>query len=98
MKLIWAEAAVSQLAAIHDYISRTSPLYADVMLRRLWARGGQLTQFPNAGRSVPEHQRPNIREVYESPYRLIYQVSDTTVEVLAVVHERRATPGPVPLP
>lgn len=44
---------------------------------------------PESGRVVPEFERPDLRELIESPYRLIYRVRADTIEVIAVVHLRR---------
>jgi plasmid stabilization system protein ParE len=41
---------------------------------------------------VPEFERPELRELIEGPYRIIYQVTAETVEVLAVVHGRQLPP------
>src|SRR2546430_16208928 len=49
--------------------------------------------IPESGRSVPEYHQPDVREVLESPYRIIYRVHEHRVEILAVVHARRAGPG-----
>lgn len=54
MTLLWTATAVGHLAAIHEYISQTSPFYADRMVNRILARGSQLTTFPDSGRQVPE--------------------------------------------
>jgi toxin ParE1/3/4 len=93
--VVWTEAALAQLASIRDFISQTSPIYADRMIARLLARGHQLGEFPLSGRQVPERMDPALREVIEWPYRVIYRVQPTQVEVLAVVHGRRidAVPG-----
>jgi toxin ParE1/3/4 len=87
--LVWTEAALAQLASIRDFISQTSPVYADCMIARVLARGHQLGEFPLSGRQVPERMDPALREVIEWPYRVIYRVQPTQVEVLAVVHGRR---------
>jgi toxin ParE1/3/4 len=65
------------------------------MIARVLARGHQLGEFPLSGRQVPERMDPALREVIEWPYRVIYRVQPTQVEVLAVVHGRRidAVPG-----
>jgi toxin ParE1/3/4 len=93
--VVWTEAVLPQLAAIQDYISQTSPVYADRLIARVLARGKQLGEFPLAGRQVPERMDPTLREVIEWPYRVIYRVQPAQVEVLAVVHGRRldAVPG-----
>jgi len=93
VKVVWTETAVAHLESIHEFIAKTSPLYAHLMVRRLWDRTGQIEAFPESSRSVPEYHQPDVREVLESPYRIIYRVHEHRVEILAVVHARRAGPG-----
>jgi plasmid stabilization system protein ParE len=83
---------VAQLAAIAEYISLDSPVYAEQLVDRLVARLEQATRFPESGREVPEVQRPEIREFVEAPYRLIYRVHASAIEVLSIVHGRRESP------
>jgi plasmid stabilization system protein ParE len=94
--VVWTETALEHVAAIKQYISQTSPLYAELVMRRILGRGKQLEAFPESGRVVPEVGRPEIREVFELPYRVIYRISGDRVEVVAVVHARRADIGPMP--
>ena len=42
---------------------------------------------------VPEFAEPSIRELIVRPYRLVYRTNGEIVEVLAVVHSRRAMTG-----
>lgn len=88
MKVVWTETAVAHLAAIHEHIARTSPVYAQLMVRRIWDRAGKLLPFPKVGRVVPE-VGADVREVLEPPYRVIYRVGPDRVEVLAIIHSRR---------
>jgi toxin ParE1/3/4 len=91
--VFWTEAALAQLTAIREYIGQTSPVYAGRMVDRILARGTQLTHFPNSGRHVPERPDPLLRELLEGPYRVIYRVRPDRVDVLAVIHGRRADLG-----
>ena len=95
MKVFWTEAALSQLQAIYDYISHTSPDYASRMIDRLTKRSIQIAKFPYSGRMVPEYESNEVREVLEWPYRIIYLINpeQLRVEVLAVVHGARSHPG-----
>ena len=95
MKVLWTEAALSQLEAIYEYISHTSPDYASRMIDRLTRRSIQISEFPFAGRIVPEYHLNEVREVLEWPYRIIYliQLDQSQIEVLAVVHGARSHPG-----
>jgi len=91
VKVFWTEAALSQLQAIHDYIAQTSPDYALRMVDRLTRRSIQIADFPFSGRMVPEYEVNEVREIIESPYRIIYLVdsAQSRVDVLAVVHGSR---------
>jgi toxin ParE1/3/4 len=93
--VFWTEAALAQLSAIREYIGQTSPVYAGRMVDRILARGTQLTHFPTSGRHVPERPDPMLRELLEAPYRIIYRVRPERVEVLAVIHGRRADLGTI---
>jgi plasmid stabilization system protein ParE len=92
MRVIWSEAALLHLAAIQQYISQTSPLYAAGVIERIWHRGGQLAQFPDSGREVPEYRQPDIREIIQGSYRVIYRRRSDVIEVLAVIHGARRLP------
>jgi toxin ParE1/3/4 len=98
VKVVWTATAIGQLAAIREYISQTSAFYAERMIQRILDRAPQLASFPSSGRTVPEVGRPDIREVIEGPYRVIYQRTAEGLEVLAVVHGRRGHLGVEPSP
>ncbi len=52
----------------------------------------QLAEYPWSGRVVREFDDPNIREIIEHPYRVIYRVRGERIDVLAVVHCARLLP------
>ena len=94
--LRWTEQAVTQLGAIAEYIAVSSPVYAEQVVDRVVGRLEQARRFPDSGRVVPEYEAPDVRELLEFPYRLIYRVRADAVEVLAIVHGRRDLGGPLP--
>jgi plasmid stabilization system protein ParE len=96
LKVLWTEAALGHAAAIRDYISQTSPFYAERMMLRLLSRTEQLESFPESGPRVPEAERPDVRELLEGPYRIIYRIAEQHLEVLAIVHGARARVWPLP--
>jgi toxin ParE1/3/4 len=89
VKVFWTETALAQLTAAHEFIERTSPGYAQLMVRRVWDRAGQLRDFPQSGRVISESSGREIRELLEQPYRILYDVQPDRVRVLAVIHARR---------
>ena len=80
----WTERAVEDLAAIKAFISQESPAYALAVVGRLYQAVGQLAQFPDSGRIVPEQARSEIRELVRPPHRIVYRRRPDLVEVLLV--------------
>ena len=96
MKVLWTESAVADLHAIEAYISRHSPRYASAMLRRIIERTDALSQHPLIGSMVPEFEAESLRELLESPYRIIYQVTPDHIDIIAIVHAARKMPPDLP--
>lgn len=89
MNVHWTNTALEHLIAIYEYIARDSERYALRLIDRITARSEQIGRYPESGRAVPEFDAPDVREVYESSYRIIYRVQPERVDVLAVVHGAR---------
>lgn len=92
MKVHWTDLAVENLADIHEYIARSSPQYALRMVDRLTRRSQQIGSFPYSGRVVPETNHPNVREVFEGPYRILYRIKTDQIDVVAVIHGAQEWP------
>ena len=89
VKIVWTEIAIEDLQLIHEYISKDSKHYADRFIEKIINRVDQLENFPNSGRTVPEFNSPQIRELIEGNYRIIYKVTSTQVSILRVHHSAR---------
>ena len=72
--------------AIYEYIAHDSYLYAQRMIDKLTRRSEQIASFPLSGRMVPEYEAEDIREIIEKPYRIIYRIKATQIDILAVIH------------
>jgi len=46
MKVFWTETAINHLSSIYNYISQTSPQYAQRIVERLTKRSEQIADFP----------------------------------------------------
>ncbi|HBO3862302.1 type II toxin-antitoxin system RelE/ParE family toxin [Pseudomonas aeruginosa] len=90
MKVIWASAAEQDRADIFDYISQDNPLAAIRMDELFADAAGRLAEHPHLGKSG---LISGTRELipHES-YRLVYEVQDNTVWILALVHTARMWP------
>ncbi len=89
VRLRWTEQAVDQLGAIADYISLSSPIYAEGVVSRIAVRIQLAVEYPDIGRRVPETDGADVRELVEWPYRIVYRRHPDTVEILAIVHGSR---------
>lgn len=96
MSVTWAQTAVDQLQAIRDYLARSSPGYAQALAGRIVARAQALDGQPRLGAEVPEYGDPDVREVYEHPYRILYRVVGQDVQVIGVAHSARRIPRTPP--
>jgi toxin ParE1/3/4 len=86
----WTLYALEDIEQIAEYISKDSPHYAQAQVAKFFDRVFLLESFPNAGRIVPELSQPEIRELIEGNYRIIYRlISDSRIDVLTVHHARR---------
>jgi toxin ParE1/3/4 len=91
VRVLWTDSAIAQLELIHKYVAQTSLEYAQRIVDQLTNRSRQIANFPFSGRTVPEYELNEVRELIEGPYRLIYLVKPDKdeVEVLAVIHSSR---------
>ncbi len=89
MKIIWTEPAVSDLEAIHTFISRDSTTYANTVVSEIINTVQQLEKFPLIGRIVPEINDEEIRELMVGHYRIIHDVSKSIVRALTILHGAR---------
>ena len=96
MSVVWTETATSQLQAIKDYLSQSSPGYAQALARRIIARTETLDGHPFFGPQVQEYADPQVRELFEHPYRIVYRVVGQDIQVVAIVHASRRFPKTPP--
>ena len=92
MKVNWAPLALERVAEIAAYISEDNPVAAEKWVRDAFARVGQLKQFPQSGRPIPETPRKDIRELVWGNYRIIYHMDTRQVSILTVRHTKQILP------
>ena len=88
-EVIWTLQAQATLDAAISYIAQDSLPAAQRMLERALEAAASLAIMSERGRVVPELEVPAIREIFVQRYRLIYEVHETKVEVLAFLHGAR---------
>jgi toxin ParE1/3/4 len=87
--VVWSPNALDDVDEIAAYIARDSPTYAAAVVEKILDTTRNLQKFPLLGRIVPESNEESIRERFVYSYRLIYQVQEEIVIIIAVVHGKR---------
>ena len=96
MRVLWTRNALGHLTSIYEHIANDSPRYARRMVDRITSRSSQIATFPRSGQMVPEYEDPDIREVIEGSYRVIYTLASDEIRVLAVLHGAQLLPNEPP--
>jgi len=81
--VIWAQQAVVDLRSIHDFIARDSRYYAKKVVHDIREMVDELNRLPKMGRIVPELNEEDVRELFLYSYRIIYEIKDEVIFVLA---------------
>ena len=89
----WRPQALRDLEAIEAYYEEVAPDFAALLVAGVFETAQRLTDFPRAGRSVPEIKDEAICELLYRQYRIVYVVLDDTAEILTVFHSARQFGG-----
>jgi len=87
--VIWSEPAKADLRSIHDFIAHDSRHYARKVTQDIREKTDILDGLPRVGKKAPEINDESVRELSLYSYRILYEIKDRDVFVLAVVHRRR---------
>ena len=89
MNVVWSAEARKALRAIRKFIAADSEYYAARMVGRIVERVERAALAPSQGHPVNEYPEAPLKEVHESPYRIIYEYSVDELRVVTVVHFRQ---------
>ena len=87
--VVWAESARQQLGEALAYVAQDSPGGALRLLHKILDTGASLAVLSERGPVVSESAAALIREILVDPFRLFYQVRESEVIVIAVLHQRQ---------
>ena len=88
-QVVWSPNAIEDVEVIAAYIARDSNSYAATVVNKILQTTRNLSNFPLAGRIVPEFGEETIREKFAYSYRIIYRIQDETVTIAAVIHGKK---------
>ena len=86
MPISWSDEALSDLQLIFDQLAVRSPHFAGRFVQRVTESLERVAGYPMLGRMIPEFGVPQLREVLQPPYRVMYRVKPNEIEVIAVAH------------
>lgn len=87
--VIWSDPAIEDLKSAFDYIVMDSKFYAERLVEIAIEKSELINKFPNMGRVVPEQKSKNVREVFIYSYRMMYQITNSDIEIIAFIHGAR---------
>jgi toxin ParE1/3/4 len=91
-RVAWTDSAWQELESAAGFIARDSQRYAAALVAEARFASRSLSKFPRRGRVVPEVADERVRELFVKSYRLIYEVRDESVLILAFLHGARRFP------
>jgi len=92
MRIVWSPLALERVGEIAEYIARDNPAAAITWIDTIFAKVGNLADFPESGRHLPETRRTDLREIVFGNYRIVYRLRDMEIVILTVRHFRQILP------
>ncbi len=90
VQIKWLNDAKLDLKEIYEYISADSKRYARLQVEKIKNTSEIIKTNPEIGKIVEELDKPNIRELVEGHYRIIYRIVDLkTFHILMIHHGTR---------
>lgn len=88
-RVVWTRAARVAADGILGFVAADAPQAAVQLLDWILEAASSLLTLAERGRSVPEVRMSPIRELLIGSFRLIYEVQDDEVIILALLHQAR---------
>ena len=90
MKIEFTTSAISDLEDIKIYYTeQLVPQTGEKIISKIISHVETLRDHPEIGRIVPEFQVTNIRELIHSPFRVVYQINDSTIYIIRIWRSER---------
>jgi len=89
MRVQFPISAMEDMRSIKTYIAKDNPKAAIKMINRIRAAVKHLTESPYSGRIIPETSDPQLREVIVSNYPVMYQITDSNINIFSVNEDHK---------
>lgn len=91
-QVVWTESAAADLEEVWAYIARDSKMYAATFVQRVRDVSRTLNENSERGRIFAELAMQDVREMIVGSYRMVCQVTTSTVFILRLIHGARQMP------
>lgn len=94
LEIEWSPTARLDFRDITLFIAENNPLAANRFRNKILTHIKQLPKFLTSGRVVPEFRDENIREIIQTPYRIVYRIKmhKKVIEIVRIWHAARGKP------
>lgn len=89
MKVTWSTRSRTRMQAVRRHIARDDPAAANRLIELILLQGNELAHFPRRGRVVLEVANEDVRELIIKGYRVLYEITDESIEILTVFEGHR---------
>ena len=89
VQIIWTDPALSDLKEIADYIALDNFGAAKRLVQQVFSSVERLELFPESGRTPPEMEHSQYREIIVGPCRVFYRNDQNNVYILYVIRGER---------
>lgn len=93
MKIKFLISAMEDMRSIKAFIAKDNQKAAVRLIIKIRATVKHLEEFSYSGRIIQETANPQLKEVIISNYRVMYQISDSTINIFAVYEGHRLPPS-----
>lgn len=88
MALRWTTAARRDLVRLHEFLAPVDPRAAARVVQALVARVRRLPLQPRLGAVLTRYAPYEVRRVLVGHYEIRYEISDSDIIVLRLIHDR----------
>ncbi|MHB8653920.1 MAG: type II toxin-antitoxin system RelE/ParE family toxin [Terriglobia bacterium] len=85
MELRWTQEAAEDLEHITDYLFKSTPEHATVLVRDIYVAPSALLTFPYRGRAGRKHGTREL-VLLPLPYIVIYKISGDVIHIARILH------------
>lgn len=90
MKIEFAESAICDLEDIRSYYTEQQvPQVGEGFILEIISHIETLPANPEIGRQVPEFQTSSIRELIHSPFRIVYVLNKSSIQIIRIWRSER---------